>query len=203
MLPPPSCWKAAPMLPTTLRERTVIPRTMPRLRTIRAPSMVNAVVTHRWSMGDCCCMPENSYNGADGGSDHAQHARSPGQCRNRSRVLDLAAQGRVERGAERHLAEDHVALVRLRGALDAPEAAGQEQVLAAGQQRRAPGGAQRRPLVRDETGLLAQLPLGAGDRLLARLDRAGGHLPGGLPPGVPPLPDQHRRAVLQVRDDED
>src|SRR6266567_5001271 len=46
MLPPKSCWMPAPIAPTTLRDRTTMPRTRPRLRTIREPSTVNAVVTH-------------------------------------------------------------------------------------------------------------------------------------------------------------
>src|SRR5258705_7935081 len=51
MLPPKSVWMEAPMLATTLRERTVIPRTTPRLAAIRYPSKVNAVVTHWRGMG--------------------------------------------------------------------------------------------------------------------------------------------------------
>src|SRR5438445_7985413 len=49
MFPPPSCWKAAPMLPTTLRERTVMPLTRPMFRATRNPSMPKAVVTLVWS----------------------------------------------------------------------------------------------------------------------------------------------------------
>src|SRR4030095_2579725 len=51
MLPPKSVWIEAPMLATTFRERTVIPRTTPRLAAIRYPSKVNAVVTHCRGMG--------------------------------------------------------------------------------------------------------------------------------------------------------
>src|SRR6266571_9531711 len=55
MLPPKSCWMPAPNAPTTLRERTMIPRTRPRLRTMREPSTVNAVVTHSlWTSGAAC-----------------------------------------------------------------------------------------------------------------------------------------------------
>ena len=39
------------MLATTFRERTVIPRTTPRLAAIRYPSKVKAVVTHWRGMG--------------------------------------------------------------------------------------------------------------------------------------------------------
>src|SRR5712691_4049069 len=41
----------APMLATTFRERTVIPRTTPRLAATRYPSKVKAVVTHWRGMG--------------------------------------------------------------------------------------------------------------------------------------------------------
>src|SRR5947199_5739241 len=51
MLPPKSVWMEAPMLATTFRERTVIPRTTPRLAAIRYPSKVKAVVTHWRGMG--------------------------------------------------------------------------------------------------------------------------------------------------------
>src|SRR2546429_6832064 len=179
MLPPPSCWKAAPMLPITLRERTVIPRTMPRFRAVRAPSMENAVVTQRWSMGaSCCCIVRDSFAAMwwgtrqaypmPAGSENAEHPCRPHQRGDGPGVLDLAADGRVERGQERHLAHDHVALVRLRGAAHPPQAARQVQVLAAGDQRAAPRDAQPRPVRGHEPGLLAQLPLGAGQRVLAR-----------------------------------
>src|SRR4029077_8729960 len=61
MLPPKTCWMLAPKFPTMLRERTTIPRTMPRLRSIRTPSIWNAVVTHDrctaagWG-AYCCCI---------------------------------------------------------------------------------------------------------------------------------------------------
>src|SRR6266508_1481675 len=51
MLPPKSVWIEAPMLATTFRERTVIPRTTPRLAATRCPSKVKAVVTHWRGMG--------------------------------------------------------------------------------------------------------------------------------------------------------
>src|SRR5690242_5128181 len=44
MLPPTSVCNAAPMLPITLRERTVMPRTMPTWRTTRQPAISFAVV---------------------------------------------------------------------------------------------------------------------------------------------------------------
>src|ERR1700685_2944277 len=45
MFPPTILCKAAPTLPTMLRERTTMPRTMPRLRVMRCPGSSNAVVT--------------------------------------------------------------------------------------------------------------------------------------------------------------
>src|SRR5262249_26485018 len=45
MLPPNSDWKPAPILPSTLRERTVIPRTRPRYWVTRCPSISLVVVT--------------------------------------------------------------------------------------------------------------------------------------------------------------
>src|SRR6266850_5557089 len=45
MLPPNSVCSDAPMLPTMLRERTTIPRTTPRLLTVRWPGSSKAVVT--------------------------------------------------------------------------------------------------------------------------------------------------------------
>src|ERR1700675_123640 len=51
ILPPKSVWIVAPMLATTLRERTVMPRTTPRLEATRYPSNVKAVVTHWRGMG--------------------------------------------------------------------------------------------------------------------------------------------------------
>src|SRR5258708_3408501 len=44
MLPPNRVWMLAPKLPTTLRERTVMPRTMPIVRAMRWPSISKAVV---------------------------------------------------------------------------------------------------------------------------------------------------------------
>src|SRR5512143_2055660 len=49
MLPPKNAWIPAPMLPMTLRERTVMPRTTPRFTLIRQPSKPKAVVTQRGS----------------------------------------------------------------------------------------------------------------------------------------------------------
>src|ERR1700722_20724179 len=45
MLPPNSDWKPAPILPSTLRERTVRPRTRPRYFVTRWPSISLVVVT--------------------------------------------------------------------------------------------------------------------------------------------------------------
>src|ERR1700681_1337701 len=45
MLPPNRVCSAAPIDPTKLRERTTMPRTMPRLRTTQWPGSSNAVVT--------------------------------------------------------------------------------------------------------------------------------------------------------------
>src|SRR6185503_6663083 len=50
MLPPNSVWKAAPMLPTMLRERTMIPRTTPQCCVMRKPSKARPVVTHSGAM---------------------------------------------------------------------------------------------------------------------------------------------------------
>src|SRR5262245_8122076 len=51
MLPPTIVCSAAPRLPMMLRERTTMPRTMPRLRTMRWPGKSNAVVTNDGSTG--------------------------------------------------------------------------------------------------------------------------------------------------------
>src|SRR4029453_2281946 len=51
MLPPKSVWMEAPMLATTFRERTVIPRTTPRLAAIRYPPKGKAGVPHWRGMG--------------------------------------------------------------------------------------------------------------------------------------------------------
>src|SRR6185437_2436687 len=45
MLPPNSDWMPAPILPITLRERTVMPRTRPRYWVTRCPSISLVVVT--------------------------------------------------------------------------------------------------------------------------------------------------------------
>ena len=45
MLPPTIVWSVPPIVPKIERERTVMPRTTPKVRTIRKPSSVNAVVT--------------------------------------------------------------------------------------------------------------------------------------------------------------
>src|SRR5262249_43216618 len=45
MLPPKSVCNPAPILPTMLRDRTTIPRTIPRFRRIRCPGNSRAVVT--------------------------------------------------------------------------------------------------------------------------------------------------------------
>jgi hypothetical protein len=49
MLPPKSDWMAAPTLPMIERERTMMPRTMPRLRTTRCPGSSKAVVMNSLS----------------------------------------------------------------------------------------------------------------------------------------------------------
>src|ERR1700675_3041164 len=51
MLPPKSVWIVAPIFATMFRERTVMPRTTPRLEATRYPSNVKAVVTHWRGMG--------------------------------------------------------------------------------------------------------------------------------------------------------
>src|SRR5258705_3963112 len=45
MLPPMRVCSVAPMLPTMLRERTTMPRTTPRFRTVRCPGRSKPVVT--------------------------------------------------------------------------------------------------------------------------------------------------------------
>ena len=45
MLPPKNVCTAAPRFPITLRERTIMPRTMPKFRTIRYPGNSIAEVT--------------------------------------------------------------------------------------------------------------------------------------------------------------
>ncbi|MNC39860.1 hypothetical protein D3C76_1858690 [compost metagenome] len=45
MLPPKIVWRPPSKLPTIERERTVMPRTTPRLRAMRKPGSSKAVVT--------------------------------------------------------------------------------------------------------------------------------------------------------------
>src|SRR5262245_47553561 len=90
MLPPTRVCSEAPMLPTMLRERTVMPRTTPRLAAIRKPSNPNAVVTHcGWIMCGLRC------------ASNLQHVRRAGHVPGAGRghqghVLDAhAAQAQV------------------------------------------------------------------------------------------------------------
>src|ERR1700683_5498036 len=50
MLPPTIVWKPAPMVPKIDLERTMMPRTIPKLRVILKPSNWKAVVTRSWVM---------------------------------------------------------------------------------------------------------------------------------------------------------
>src|SRR5262249_43513834 len=192
MFPPPSCWKAAPMLPTTLRERTVMPRTTPRFRTIRAPSMLNAVVTHWGSMVACfcasCCMHVSLVNTVRVPVlDDPQDAGGSHDGRDRPGVGDVAGERSVQGGAEGHLAHDHVPFIRFGAAVHPLQAPRQEQMLAAGDEPAPPRPAQRRPPCRDEPGFLSQLALCPGQRVLTRLQCARRHLPGSGAPLVAPL----------------
>src|SRR6266542_3816992 len=82
MLPPKSVWIEAPMLATTFRERTVIPRTTPRLAATRCPSKVKAVVTHWRGMG----MVASSVHQLHG----LGHQLSSGACGRRRATAHLA-----------------------------------------------------------------------------------------------------------------
>src|SRR5579863_9291391 len=48
MFPPTMVCRLAPRVPKIERERTIMPRTRPRLWVMRKPSRVNAVVTKSW-----------------------------------------------------------------------------------------------------------------------------------------------------------
>ena len=81
-------------------------------------------------------------------------------------------------------------------------AIGEVEVRGAGEDRRPTDDAQRAVASGYETGLLGKLAPGALERILARVGRSRGHLPRRCVPRVPPLADEHRVAVVEVRDDE-
>src|ERR1700676_126563 len=65
MLPPIMVCSAAPRLPITLRDLTIIPRTIPRFRTIRYPGSSKAVVTMAVSTRPGICFPPwETFTGA-------------------------------------------------------------------------------------------------------------------------------------------
>src|SRR6202171_4574523 len=71
----------------------------------------------------------------------------------------------------------------------------------ASEERRAVHNAQRRVSRREESRFLRQLALRAFERSLVFVEGSSRNLPGWLVPGMTPLADQDRIAVLEIRDD--
>src|SRR5450432_1068778 len=111
MFPPIRLCSPAPMVPTMLRERTVIPRTIPRLRTTRYPGRSNAVVMKaRFNIG-----PPSSADPEYIGAPQPQCVRTgPGNVRIDSNRYTHASRSR--RGNAREISRSSMTLsVGIRG----------------------------------------------------------------------------------------
>ena len=110
---------------------------------------------------------------------------------------DLAFERCIQRLGEGKSQDLHVLLVGLRVARRLGQAFGEEEMRATGQKGGAVHHAQRSIPRGDQAGLLRELTARAFERVLITVERPRRDLPRRRLPGVAPLADQHRVAVVE------
>src|ERR1051325_11110759 len=95
MSPPKNCWNFTPMLPTTERDRTVMPRTTPRVRVTRNPSSEFAVVVRKSGGSRSAIVLSIAKGVAGSGQPHGAHQRAADHV---GRPMHAKVHARVETG---------------------------------------------------------------------------------------------------------